>query len=286
MTAVATTNSRAVIALLNREDARRAIEPLLSEGVTYERVIREVYLAASDNADILGCSNESIIRAVCKAVSWGLVIGETVHLVPFGRTLKAMQDYKGKIELMVRYRAARFIDAQPVYENEPYRFALGTSPFVEHTPLMDSAKRGRLVGAYAYAKISAYDLKVVVLTADEIDKIRKKHSKQWKSGELGDIPWYACKTAVHRLAKQIPKSEALARALEQDDDAEADERDEREGTSLPSGDDVPPPRGVQSPTLTGAPHLFSSLPAGDPYGDPQPPGEREPGDEEEPPIPF
>lgn len=210
--------SVSAVAILSSEEARTAIAPMLPEGVTLERVAREVQLAAMDNPDILTCAPDTIIAAVCKAVSWGLVIGETVHLVPVGGKLKAWQDYKGKIELMVRHRAARLVDAQCVYEHEPFEYELGLHPRILHHPILSLRDRGALIGAYAYAKLNQYDFKAVVLSTEEIDQIRRKSSRSWKNGPLSDIPWYALKTAIHRLAKQIPRSEALARALAEDDE--------------------------------------------------------------------
>lgn len=218
-TAVATfRDANALVLMLNDDTARATITPMLPEGVTYERVIREVYMVASDNPSILKCSGPSIIRAICKVESWGLVIGETAHLVPYKGICKAIQDYKGKIELMVRHRAARLIEAHCVYEKEHFVYKAGTSPVIEHWPIMDPQSRGELVGAYAYARITSYDFKAVVISKQEIDEIRRQYSHQWSGGTLDEIPWYAIKTAIHRLSKQIPKSEALAKALADDDD--------------------------------------------------------------------
>lgn len=222
MTAVATTKGRhPIVQLMESEDAKAKIMALLPEGQSFERVMQEFYLAAADNPDILQCEPASIVRAVSRAVSWDLVIGTTSFLVPRKGKLCAQQGYRGKIELMVRNRAVRLIDAQAVYANEHFRPQYGTNPSIEHTPIMDPKGRGALIGAYAYAKLSAYEFKIVVISAEEVDEIRQKYSHQWKSGKLDTIPWYALKTAINRLAKQIPMSPKLAKLLA-DDDEEAD----------------------------------------------------------------
>jgi phage RecT family recombinase len=268
MTSVATVDRNdkkptGIISLMESPEARRAITAMLPEGQTYERVMREFYLAAAENPDILKCEPASIVRAVSRAVSWDLVIGSTAFLVPRKGKLCAQQGYRGKIELMVRHRAARMVDAQCVYEKELFRYQQGTSPFVEHHPIMDPQKRGELIGAYAYARLSAYEVKIIVLSVEEIDDIRRQYSHQWKSGALGDIPWYALKTAIHRLAKQIPMSPKLSKLLTDDDDEL--ETDDRETTVAP---------GSSQPQQAKATVV-------DPDVEP-----REPGDEETLPIPF
>ncbi len=237
MTSVATTTEKRehpVVTLMKSNEAREAIAVMLPEGQTYERVVREFFLAAADNPKILECEPASIVRAISRAVSWDLVIGVTAFLVPrkTKRTdaapkLHAQQGYRGKIELIVRHRAARLVDAQCVYSNETFRYQQGTSPFIEHHPIMDPKKRGELIGAYAYAKLSAYEVKIIVMSADEVDAIRQQYSQQWNTKwengnqvkiELREIPWYLLARCVHRLAKQIPMSPKVAKLLTDDDD--------------------------------------------------------------------
>jgi recombination protein RecT len=246
--------------LLTSPHAKAAIETMLPPGVTFARVMREFYNALADNPKIAKCEPASIVRAIAKAASWDLVIGDTCFLVPRKGKLCAQQGYKGKIELMVRHRAARLVHAEPVYKNEHFRYEQGTSPRIEHMPRpFDTPdERGPLVGAYAYAKISAYECKIVVLSKQEIDDIRREFSFEWKDGALDEIPWYAVKTAVHRLAKQVPTSPRLAQLL--NDDVEEDEDDDRAvaGTAVAVVDrspdsrherEVSPPRQLSAPAV-------------------------------------
>lgn len=258
MTSVATVpKTPAIVQLMESDQAKAAITAMLPEGQTYERVMREFYLAAAENPKILQCEPASIVRAVSRAVSWDLVIGVTAFLVPRKGKLCAQQGYRGKIELMVRHRAARLIDAQCVYANEQFRYQQGTNPFIEHHPIMDPKQRGELIGAYAYAKLTAYEVKIVVLATEEIDAIRRKYSLQWNEGALDSIPWYALKTCVHRLAKQIPMSPKLA-ALMHEDEIEDEE-------AAPERPTLPPPSAADE-TLDAPPSMMD---------------EREPGDEED-----
>lgn len=234
-TTVTPIDRKGITGLLRSDEARLRIEPML-RGVEYDRVVGEAYLAAGENPDILSCTPASIIRAVARAVSWGLAIGETVHLVPFNQNvgtkqeprwekrLKAIQDYKGKIELVVGCGAAKAIDAQVVYEKEPFDYAQGSQPSVRHIPARSEKERGAMLGAYAIAHHGySRPPHVVYLTVAEVDTIRQKYSKQWKDGPVP--PWYMRKTAVHQLAKMLPKNPRLAGVLKvlDEDETEIDE---------------------------------------------------------------
>jgi phage RecT family recombinase len=202
---------------LTSDQALAIIKPRLSPGITVERVLSEVIGAVQTNPELGECTPTSLVAAVAKATSTGLVIGEKIHLVPFNvnagtrdkpvweKRAQAIRDYKGDIELVIRAGGARLIDAQCFYEKEPFTFRLGTEPKIEHQPLSPGA-RGKMVGAYAVAKVGAYDSRSVMYV-DEIDAIRQKFSKQWKGGDLP--AWYAKKTVVHQIVKQLPSTPGL-----------------------------------------------------------------------------
>lgn len=207
--------------LLNNPAARAAIEPMLRPGESYDRIIVEVYHAAVKNPEILKCTGQSIVSAVARAVQTGLIIGETVHLVPFGAQLQAILDYKGSIQLCLTAGAARYIDAQCVYANEPFEYEQGMTPKLRHVPVVDPKKRGELLGAYAIAKVTRDDVRIVFMSVEEIDGIRLSKSKSWKTGKLSAIPWYALKTVIRRLTKTLPKNPELAKVvaiLDRDED--------------------------------------------------------------------
>ena len=227
--------------VMKTEAARNTITPLLPEGVSYERVCREAYFALSDNGDLAQCEPMSFVRAVAKVCAWGLTIGETAHLVPYGRKVQAQQDYKGKIELIVWSGAARYLDAQCVYENERFDMRQGTAPYIEHTPILSPESRGKMIGAYAVAKLRHGDLKILFMSVEEIEHIRQTYSKTHKKGPLP--PWYAKKTCVHQIAKTLPKSARLAKVLR------TLEEDETEDEGAPTARTLPRDTGTPLPAL-------------------------------------
>lgn len=219
-----------VASILLSDEAKQQIIPLLPHGVSLERVVSTIHQVVADNPEILECTPASIIMAVGKGVKDDLEFGETVHLVPFRTKVskrgqpdryemraKALRDWKGDIQMVKDSGAARDLDAQCFYEKEHFIYHQGTSPYIEHQPIVDTVARGKLLGAYAWALISQRQpLKVVVMSMAEIDKIRQEKSKSWKEGELPD--WYARKTMIHQIAKRLPKNRRLAPILERFDE--------------------------------------------------------------------
>lgn len=232
----------------------------------FDQVLSEIIDAAEENPKIRACEPHSIIRAVCRAVSWGLVIGEGAFLIPRAekrgeqQRLTAMQGYRGKIELIVRHGVALRVDAFPVYENEAavdpktgkagFEYEQGSSPWIRHQPILDPASRGRLVGAYACATIRwSAPPKLYVMHRTEIDKIRLEYSQKWDKGTLDEHQFYGPKTCVHQLAKQLPMKPKIRALLTDDLDgaeegqvermetvAEMDDEQEMEAAVAPGGD--------------------------------------------------
>lgn len=224
--------------ILATPEARGMIAPFIPRGVDYEHVLLEVHRCATNNAEILDCTPASIIQAVGQAVETGLVIGKTIHLVPVNtkiskrgqpdaweKRLQAWTDYKGDIELVVWSGAARFVDAQAVYEGDFFDWQLGDTPYVKHRPPLDAAKRGKMIAFYSVAFLNGTGTlkKIVVMSLADVEKIRAK-SKQWNPEKVKECPeWYGIKTAVHRNCKILPKNRRLASVIAMMDAREAHE---------------------------------------------------------------
>lgn len=217
--------------LFDHDRAREIIQPVLPKGVTYEEVYAETAHAVANNPKLLQCLPMSLLRAVGRAAQTGLVIGETVHLVPFKDRKRGVwlcqkiTDYKGEIELIVRSGSAKNVNAYCVYQHElegkhgsKFELQYGTDLKIAHSPVLDPRERGAMVGAYAVADISVWSRKTIWMHITEIDAIRHEFSQQWKDGPC--LPWYAKKTAVHQLAKELsktPKVAAVFRAIESEE---------------------------------------------------------------------
>lgn len=199
--------------------ARALIAPFLPPGVSLDRVASSLRLAlAKDRATaktspspLERCDPTSVFMAVAKIQQWGLEIGETAHLVPFGVECVPVADYKGLAEQVIAAGVARAVEAHCIYEKESFRLKRGTTTEIEHHPIADPKARGKMVAAYALFHLRGGIILVEYMAVDDIDAIRQKYSKQWKGGALPD--WYAKKTVVRRGVKLLPKNPRLAERL-------------------------------------------------------------------------
>ena len=198
---------------------REAVQRVAAKGVTADFILTSALLTVNASPDLQKCSVASIGQSITRIAQWGLIPGSTAHLVPFGTTCTAVADYKGLIQLM-RECGARDVDAQVVREGDVFEWELGLQPLLRHVP---NHTRGKIVAAYCIVRLPHGVPKVEVMDAAEIDALRKKHSKQWKNGELPE--WYARKTVIRRAAKFTPMFSAkLSAVLAQDGESpEADE---------------------------------------------------------------
>lgn len=231
-TAVAQTPRASLI-----EQARHRIEPFLPPGVSLDRVVQAVYLATRENPAIANCTPESIVRAVARVAQWGLEVGTTAHLVPFGEKCTPVADYKGLVELMVMSGAIRRAEAACVYAGDHFEIEKGLTPKLEHRPETDPAKRGKVIGAYCILRLPRYESAFEFMPLADIDAIRLKHSKSWKNGECP--PWYAMKTVIRQAAKLVPKNPRLLKVLAEVDAGEIPDGEFSDAPAAEPGQPLP-----------------------------------------------
>jgi len=214
-------------------------ERLLPKHYDPARLITGAMVAIAANPDLLQCDPKSVGIALARVAQWGLDVGDTAHLVPFGRQCTAIVDYKGYIRLMMQ-AGARKVEAHEVREGDEFEYEYGAEPRLIHRPLADRSRP--ITAAYAIVWLRGGVKQFEVMTADEIDAIRRAKSKQWKAGPLEG--WYARKTVLRRVAKYVPKSGALEQALVTDGaafDPETGEVLTGDVPALASGEDAVKP---------------------------------------------
>lgn len=219
-TQVATTEQKVnpIIALFTGDTARLLISKFLPEGTqaeratALERVAATVLLAIRNDKTkkLIECTPESLVLGVARIQQWGLELGTTAHLIPFGKEATPVADYKGLAELMIGSGAIRYIDPKVVYAGDKFEYRFGTDAKIDHTP-GPKAKRGAITHAYVIIHLPGGRQVFDVMLAEDIDEIRQKCSKQWKDGPLK--PWYAKKTMVRQASKLIPKNPRFAESF-------------------------------------------------------------------------
>lgn len=198
------------------------IQALIPKHVTGERIVNIALTALTRNPDLLECDPRTVLAGIIQASILGLELHSPLHhasLVKFWN-LKAsineaqlMIEYAGLIELVSRGGETSYVEAQAVYQNDEIDVVYGDNPHLIHRPQI-RASRGKLIGAYAYAKLRDGSTKFHYMTDEEIQKRRNfskaKDSGPWKTWEE---EMYA-KTPLRHLCKQLRKTTELSMALE------------------------------------------------------------------------
>lgn len=278
MTGTALAERKDVPALMELHQDR--ITPFLPKGMTFQRVIGEVALAASENPTLLECTPESIVRGVIRALRMDLEIGVDFFLVPFrdrGQMVcTGIPGYRGLADLAQRCGAARSVEAHCVYEGESFKIEHGLVPQLYHHPHLIASDRGKLLGAYYIIKLGrGKDPLFDFLPIADIEAVRKM-SKQWSPEKVRECPpWWAEKRAILKGLKLVPKNAAFAAKLalwEEGDAAEfvAPIDQPRIAQSSDAGDIVgdsaengQAPRVYTAPVRTPPPAAGSGTPAQD-----------------------
>lgn len=206
------------------------MQQLIPKHVTGERIVNIALATLTRNPDLVKCDARTVLAGIINASIMGLELHSALHhasLVPFWNSKAGIFEanlfieYPGLIELVMRGGQTSYVEAQPVFELDYLDVQYGTQPHLIHKPEI-KADRGKLCGAYAYAKLNNGDTKFHVMSIDEINK-RRAVSKAKDSG-----PWVqwteemAAKTPLRHLCKQLRKTTELALALAHEDRMDQD----------------------------------------------------------------
>jgi len=214
-------------ALLDSEKFKSMATQVSSKYMTIEKMTKIAILAATRQPKILKCTIESTLDSIIKAAELGLdFAGQSGqgYLIPYGSKYlpkgnyecKFMPGYQGFIELAYRTDKVAFIDAEVVYTEDYYDYALGSKPFIEHKPCL-TGERGEPLFAYCVVIRKDSDIpKIELMSKEQIDSV---HASS-RSGEEG--PWVTFpdemwrKSVIRRAWKYMPKTAELAQAAELD----------------------------------------------------------------------
>lgn len=148
--------------------------------------------------------------------------GRRAYLIPYKNSVQLIIDYKGIAELAMRSGFIANIHADKVCENDEFEYNIG---IIEKHKIDFKKTRGE---AYAYYSIVTFKdgtKKCEVMSKLEVDAI-KERSSAWSSWikYQKPCPWntdydeMAKKTVFKRLAKWIPQSPELQKAIDIDND--------------------------------------------------------------------
>lgn len=208
------------------------------------RLINIAFNMICFDADLLACTQQSLIGGVFEALKLGITLGGPMQegwLIPFKvqgtPTATLIVGYMGMRNIIDR--AGSVIDMHPRavhngrykvggdwIEKKPDQFDyyFGDQPRVIHRPYNPSPEFAQQLRAvYIIANLRKGGRQMEVLEPEEIEahKNRSRAASTNKSPWTSDYVAMALKTAVRKISKYLPKSnELLSRALDLDDRAD------------------------------------------------------------------
>ena len=216
-----------------------------------ERMVRIALTAIRLNPKLLQCTPESFLGSLFVLAQIGLEpIAGQAYLLPFRNNRKmmvagqekwrtvmevqALIGYRGMADLFYRNESSMTIDMQTVRKNDEFGYEYGTNAFLKHIPSM--SERGEAIGYYAIATMKGGATKFHYMSKEQCIAHGKKHSKVFdkKTGKfMPGTPWVddvdamCMKTVLIQLAKLLPRSIELQRAIAVDETS----REYRKGIS-------------------------------------------------------
>jgi recombination protein RecT len=203
--------------LLTSPDFMSQVGLALPKHIDPGKMIRVVITSMMRTPKLAQCTTASITRCVLEASQLGLMpdgVTGMAWLIPFKNNkanppvmeAQLMVGYRGMLALARQSGAVKSIHAQVVHEKDEFEYTLGDNPGVKHVPPKLGEGRGKPIGAYALARLESDEIVFEVLSAEEIEAVRRR------SKSASDGPWITDplamwrKTAIRRLFKYLPAS--------------------------------------------------------------------------------
>lgn len=209
----------------------------LPRGMDADRMARLALTVLRQTPALASCSPQSFAGSLLTAAALGLepgVNGEA-YLVPYKRECQLIIGYQGYAKLFWQNPLARHLDAQAVYENDEFDYEYGLNPRLSHKPARGD--RGRVIYYYAVATLSTGGSSFVVLTPEEVKKLRG--GKVGTSGNIDDpMRWMERKTVLRQLIKTLPRSTQLNAAVTADEEFGTSLRARKAAESISGGVDT------------------------------------------------
>ena len=201
------------------------IAKALPSVMTPERFTRITLSALSANPQLAQTTQNSFLGAMMTAAQLGMEpntpLGQA-YLIPFRNKgvleCQFQLGYKGLIDLAYRSGEVTTIQAQVVYENDKFEYALGLEPQLKHIPAMSN--RGEPIYFYAVFKTKDGGFGFEVMSVEDVKLHAQKYSKSFNSAYS---PWktnfeeMAKKTVLKKVLKYAPMKTDFARGLSADE---------------------------------------------------------------------
>lgn len=209
--------------LIESDAFKAQVAKALPSHMTPERMIRVAITTLAKVPKLAECDQGSLFNSLLTCSQLGIEPdGRRAYLIPYGKTCQLIIGWQGLVELAKRNGDVVDVRADVVREGDLFDYNMGAvEKHVPHFLRRDTAKpsgAGVVYAAYATAIYRDGTTHSEVLSAEEIDDV-KRRSKASGSGPWVDF-WneMAKKTAVRRLCKWLTLSPEIADAIDQEDD--------------------------------------------------------------------
>lgn len=208
--------------LLSTESVKAQIARALPAHMTADRFLRVATTMLLRVPKLAECSQESFMKAMLDCSSLGLEPdGRRCHLIPYGKDVTLIVDWKGLVELAKRSGEVISWKAETVKERDEFTWHNGR---IDHY-VNYREDRGALQAVYSIVKLASGEVDTEVMTLAEVEAIRKR-SKAGTSGPwVTDFEEMAKKTVIRRHSKRLTLSPEFHDALDKDGDKFADIRE-------------------------------------------------------------
>jgi recombination protein RecT len=173
------------------------------------------------NPKLLDADRASLFNAGMACAEFKLypsnVAGEA-FIIPYKGKAQFQLGYQGLITLLAR--AGFAIHSEIVRKNDKFEYEGGLVPKLHHSykPFQTAEERGEPVGAYATASTNGIAIYHKVMSAAEIlgikefSQAKESEYSPW-NGKNDPELWMWKKTVIKQLAKLIPKTEEITKAI-------------------------------------------------------------------------
>ncbi|HVM30757.1 MAG TPA: recombinase RecT [Candidatus Limnocylindrales bacterium] len=224
------------------ERRRSVVEASAASLIDPQRLKAVVLSQFTRTPALWDCEPVSIARSVVEAAQMGLeptgAIGGA-HLVPFrnsktGKTeAQLIIDYRGYVQLARRSGEVSKVWARVVREKDEFYVEAGTDDELHHRPYLGQDDPGNVTHVYAVIRYRDGSQQFDWDTRAWVESIRKRSKAADKGPWVTDWAEMAKKSILRRLLKTAPLTVEARRAIEMEEQAEAEVAQHRSGR--PSG---------------------------------------------------
>lgn len=205
------------------ERMKPELAKVLPKHLDPDRILRIALTEMRRNPKLLDATRESLLGAVMLSAQLGLEPGPLGHcyLIPYYNSktktyeVQFQLGYKGMLDLVRRSGQIEMIDAHVVHEKDVFDYQYGLEPKLYHKPALK--ERGAPIAVYAIAKFKDGGYSYLVMSVEDVEKIRKRSKAADNGPWVTDWEAMAKKTAIKQLCKYLPLSIEVQKGLAVDE---------------------------------------------------------------------